>query len=124
MADTQGFLPEKSHGQRSLVGYSPWSCKESVSQITHTVFNIQGPDTQIVIWSLNSICKIHHPEDFPGVTMVKNPFKTGHADSISGRGAKISLTMEQLEKLKGRPSTFKKERKKENPSSVPIHSVQ
>ena len=23
------FLPEKSHGQRSLVGYSPWSCKES-----------------------------------------------------------------------------------------------
>ena len=23
------FLPGKSHGQRSLVGYSPWSCKES-----------------------------------------------------------------------------------------------
>ena len=23
------FLPEKSHGQRSLVGYSPWGCKES-----------------------------------------------------------------------------------------------
>ena len=23
------LLPEKSHGQRSLVGYSPWSCKES-----------------------------------------------------------------------------------------------
>ena len=22
-------LPGKSHGQRSLVGYSPWSCKES-----------------------------------------------------------------------------------------------
>ena len=21
---TPGFLPEKSHGQRSLVGYSPW----------------------------------------------------------------------------------------------------
>ena len=21
-------LPEKSHGQRSLVGYSPWGCKE------------------------------------------------------------------------------------------------
>ena len=21
--------PEKSHGQRSLVGYSPWGCKES-----------------------------------------------------------------------------------------------
>ena len=23
------FLPEKSHGQRSLVGYSPWDHKES-----------------------------------------------------------------------------------------------
>ena len=22
------FLPGKFHGQRSLVGYSPWSCKE------------------------------------------------------------------------------------------------
>ena len=26
---TSGFLPEKPHGQRSLVGYSPWGCKES-----------------------------------------------------------------------------------------------
>ena len=26
---TPVFLPEKSHGQRSLVGYSPWGRKES-----------------------------------------------------------------------------------------------
>ena len=26
---TPVFLPEESHGQRILVGYSPWSCKES-----------------------------------------------------------------------------------------------
>ena len=26
---TPVFLPEKSHGQRSLMGYSPWGCKES-----------------------------------------------------------------------------------------------
>ena len=25
---TPVFLPEKSHGQRSLVGYSPWGHKE------------------------------------------------------------------------------------------------
>ena len=25
---TPAFLPGKSHGQRSLVGYSPWGCKE------------------------------------------------------------------------------------------------
>ena len=23
------FLPGESHGQRNLVGYSPWTCKES-----------------------------------------------------------------------------------------------
>ena len=27
---TSGFLLGKSHGQRSLVGYSPWNCKELV----------------------------------------------------------------------------------------------
>ena len=26
---TSGFLPGKFHGQRSLAGHSPWSCKES-----------------------------------------------------------------------------------------------
>ena len=26
---TPVFLPGKSHGQRRLAGYSPWSCKES-----------------------------------------------------------------------------------------------
>ena len=32
------FLPGKSHGQRSLVGYSPWGCKEShrTEQTHHT----------------------------------------------------------------------------------------
>ena len=27
---TSVFLPGELHGQRSLVGYSPWGCKESV----------------------------------------------------------------------------------------------
>ena len=26
---TPVFLPGESHGQRSLVGYNPWGCKES-----------------------------------------------------------------------------------------------
>ena len=26
---TPELLPGKSHGQRSLIGYSPWGCKES-----------------------------------------------------------------------------------------------
>ena len=29
MEPTPIFLPVKSHGQSSLAGYSPWSCKES-----------------------------------------------------------------------------------------------
>ena len=29
MATTPVFLPEEFHGQRSLVGYSPWGHKES-----------------------------------------------------------------------------------------------
>ena len=28
MQPTPVFLPGKSHGQRSLTGYSPWGCKE------------------------------------------------------------------------------------------------
>ena len=38
--NTPEFLLGKSHGQRSLVGYSPWGCKESgrteVTWHTHT----------------------------------------------------------------------------------------
>ena len=30
------FLPGESHGQRSLVDYSPWGCKESETEHTHT----------------------------------------------------------------------------------------
>ena len=26
---TPVFLPEKSHGQKNLVSYSPWGCKDS-----------------------------------------------------------------------------------------------
>ena len=29
MATPPVFLPEKSHGQRSLMGCSPWGCKEA-----------------------------------------------------------------------------------------------
>jgi len=29
MQPTPVFLPGESHGKRSLVGYSPWGCKES-----------------------------------------------------------------------------------------------
>ena len=41
---TPVFLPGKSHGQRSLTGYSPWACKESdVTERTHTsLLGVEG----------------------------------------------------------------------------------
>ena len=31
------FMPGKSHGERSLVGYSPWGCEElDMTECTHT----------------------------------------------------------------------------------------
>ena len=39
----QVFLPVEFHGQRSLVGYSPWGCKESdtIEQLTLLLFHIK-----------------------------------------------------------------------------------
>ena len=47
---TPVFLPGKSHGQRSLVGYSPWGCKESemteqLSTSHTTSYGHVGPHT-------------------------------------------------------------------------------
>ena len=36
---TPVFLPEESHGQKSLVGYSPWGCKES-DKTKNTQFSV------------------------------------------------------------------------------------
>ena len=40
---TPVFLPGKSHGQRSLVGYSPWVCKEADTTECALPVKIQSP---------------------------------------------------------------------------------
>ena len=40
MTTDSSFLPGESHGQRSLVGYSPWACKEL--EITERLKNNKG----------------------------------------------------------------------------------
>ena len=35
MTTTPVFLPGESHRQKSLVGYSPWDCKDMTEQLTH-----------------------------------------------------------------------------------------
>ena len=42
MAPTPISLPGKSHGQRSLVGYSPWGHKERMTEhIAHNLIHIR-----------------------------------------------------------------------------------
>ena len=51
---TPVFLPGESHGQRSLVGYSPWSRKESdtTELVTRTQTHThRHTDTQLLRWS-------------------------------------------------------------------------
>ena len=49
------FLPEKSHGQRNLVGYNPWGCKEQdTSEHTNITFYLEVK----TIWSHFCLCKL------------------------------------------------------------------
>ena len=43
---TPVFMPRKSHGQRSLVRYSPWSCTESDITEAHYLYEISAFITQ------------------------------------------------------------------------------
>ena len=45
------FLPGKFHGQRSLVGYSPWGCKESdTTEQLSTQFQVYSKVIQLYIY--------------------------------------------------------------------------
>ena len=52
---TPVFLPGESHGQRSLVGYSPWGHKESdmTEQLTHTHTHRHTHTHTHTLWSRN-----------------------------------------------------------------------
>ena len=52
MATTPVFLPGKSHGQRSLAGYSPWGHKESdATERAHTHTHIYKIDSKDLLYS-------------------------------------------------------------------------
>ena len=46
------FLPGESHGQRSLVGYSPWGCKEldMTQRLSHIPGKIHQASKQLTHW--------------------------------------------------------------------------
>ena len=61
---TPVFLPGKSHGRRSLVGYSPWDCKSQTRLSNWTAF-----------------------KGFPGDSVVKNSSVSAEdSGSVSGSG--------------------------------------
>ena len=47
MATTPVFLPEKSHGQRSLAGYSPWGHKDSDTQLSNSTATVKVRGAQL-----------------------------------------------------------------------------
>ena len=53
---TPVFLPEESHGRKSLVGYGPWGHKDS-DATEHARMHIQ-PQASLVVWALASDCSV------------------------------------------------------------------
>ena len=56
MLPTPVFLPRKSHGQRSLVGYSPWGHKEldMTNLLTHTHTHTHTHNSYYLCYSLDT----------------------------------------------------------------------
>ena len=47
MATHSSILVEKSHGQRSLVGYSPWGCKRDGHDLTIDAVSLPFPQSHL-----------------------------------------------------------------------------
>ena len=76
---TPVFLPGESHGQRSLVGYSPWGCKEldttehactMISKFGFLEFRILFPRTSCMVAIFSEI-QFDHPCSIPGIRFVE-----------------------------------------------------
>ena len=63
------FLPGKFHGQRSLVGYSPWSCKRVQKQ-------------HIIEANIESICFLHKKSQHYGVEACLKKMSTENFGNI------------------------------------------
>ena len=59
---TPVFLPGKSHGQRSMVGCSPWGCKKSQ---THLATDFQDKDLNVRSDTMKFLRKIEAGETLP-----------------------------------------------------------
>ena len=74
---TPVFQPGEFHGQRSLVGYSPWGRKESdmTERLTHTHNHFQSRKFSVEKEVTVSVTKFRQhwdPKHFPGGSVLKN----------------------------------------------------
>ena len=63
---TPVFLPGESHGERALVGYSLWGCKESdtTKQLTHIFSHSEGFTLFIVSFTVQKLLSLIRPHLF------------------------------------------------------------
>ena len=67
---TPVFMPEKTHGWRSLVGYSPWGCKElDATKHTHTHNKASGYECFWHQTDLGTVLDLETPSQKPPVTL-------------------------------------------------------
>ena len=53
------FLPGKSHGQRNLVGYSPWDCKIRHDWVSeHRGIHMQGVRSNELEWNMSTLVNL------------------------------------------------------------------
>ena len=50
------FLPGKSHGQRSLAGYSPWGCKGVGYDLVTKQKQQSGATENLNLWATREVC--------------------------------------------------------------------
>ena len=95
------FLPEESHGQKSLEGYSPWGCKEldmtEVTERTHTHTGFLGSKTLRFKTRLDcgQTVTTDHPKYRPGFNFFSTLGKDYFPTQISSRDGQASISCPQ-----------------------------
>ena len=75
---TPVLLPGKSHGQRSLIGYSPWGCKESdTTEWLHFHFSLSCIEKEMATHSSVLAWRIPGTEE-PGGLLSMGSNRVGH----------------------------------------------
>ena len=96
MATQSSILPGKFHGQRSLVGYNSWGCKES--DTTEHAHTLQTPIPGFIVAILSrpgSLHSRHHPPSLRSCAALGKKFPLHsrcHSTSITPKGDFIILT--------------------------------